>query len=322
LRRLLDKVFNNSSKETKLEVPSLPSDLSFSEFNHITKRGYLARKIGQYLDLNVEERDMLFYLSLTSRSFLHSNNDNPSEFILHLSEQMLKWNEQKEDMVQKIEGLKIRDDIQNAMLKAYEMHKQELFSLSYRQLEQSHVVSFNQKDNSEWEVYRDVIFAATQGQFLLISEEEVRKYKTGVVFCEGEIKKRSDIPICRNHAKESLERQGFSKAKIMSWLLVLSEAITNTIKHAEEGKMTLIENVENNEIRFVIEDKGPGFSLKELPKTTLLAGYSTKKSMGQGFTLMMKMAKQVLLFTSSKGSTIILIFDSCKEKKGDLNATG
>jgi anti-sigma regulatory factor (Ser/Thr protein kinase) len=108
----------------------------------------------------------------------------------------------------------------------------------------------------------------------------------------------------------------------MSWILVLSEAITNTIKHAELGKMTLVESVEEEEIRFVIEDNGPGFPLKDLPKNTLLAGCSTKKSMGQGFTLMMKIAKQVILYTSPRGSTIILTFDSTKEVGGSLNATG
>jgi hypothetical protein len=44
--------------------------------------------------------------------------------------------------------------------------------------------------------------------------------------------------------------------------------------------------------------------------------------MGQGFTLMMKMTKQVVLYTSPIGSTLILLFDSAKETGGDLNATG
>jgi hypothetical protein len=44
--------------------------------------------------------------------------------------------------------------------------------------------------------------------------------------------------------------------------------------------------------------------------------------MGQGFTLMMKMTKQVILYTSSEGSTIILRFDSSKEKEGNVNAAG
>ncbi|MEH7524302.1 ATP-binding protein, partial [Bacillus sp. JJ1503] len=229
------------------------------------------------------------------------------------SEQLLKWNDQQHDISQKVKELPLNSNLQNVLLKTYEIHKKDIFNGVT-------IAPINEKVDGEWEIYRDVINAATQGQFLLISEEEVNKYKKGIVLCESEIIGRKDIPICRNVAKERLEAHNFNKAKIMSWLLVLSEAITNIIKHAEQGKMTILESKESNEIRFVIEDKGPGFPLKELPKNTLLAGYSTKNSMGQGFTLMMKMAKQVLLFTTPKGSTLILTFDS-REKAGVVNAT-
>lgn len=307
--RLLDNVFKNASKKTKMEVPSLPVNLSFTEFDHMTKRGYLAKKIGQYMGLNSLEGDLLFYLSIANPTFQMVDKDNQNEYILFLSEQLLKWNDEEQDIPQKIDELHLKGNLQNAILKAYEIHKKDIF------LQEQHETApeaSNDNYNAEWQVYRDVIFAATQGQFLLISEPEVERYKSGAVFCEEYIRERSDIPICRNIAKESLEEMGFNKSKVMSWLLVLSEAITNIIKHAENGKMTLVESDDKSEIRFVIEDNGPGFPLKELPKNTLLAGYSTKKSLGQGFTLMMKMAKQVVLFTNSKGSTIILIFDSSK----------
>jgi anti-sigma regulatory factor (Ser/Thr protein kinase) len=272
----------------------------------MTKRGFLGKKLSQYLGSNKDEGDYLFYLSLSKSFFTNPNKENRSEFILYLSELMLKWSEQKLDVPYQIKNLDVKPDIQNAMLKAYDIYKNDLFSIPNTAEEQQLTVSYN---DVIWEVYRDVIFAATQEKFLLITEEEVNKYKEGIVLCEGRIKDRSDIPNCRNLAKEKLELEGFNNSTIMSWLLALSEAITNVIKHAEEGKMTIIKDEKNHEIRFVIEDKGSGFALKDLPKKTLLAGYSTKKSLGQGFTLMMKMAKRVLLFTSSKGSVLILNFD-------------
>lgn len=302
-------ILKNSSETTSQQLPSLPSDLSYSEFTFKTTRGFLAKKIDQYTGMNNSEGDELFYHSLTKSSFNHLNNENRIERILYLSELMLKWHDQQIDLVNQINNLPINNDLKNAMFKAHSIYKKEIFSPMPDLLKPYEL----QQNQSEWEVYRDVIFAATQGQFLLITEEEVNQYKEGKVFCQGKVKERSDIPACRNLAKATLEQKGFNKTKMMSWLLVLSEAITNTIKHAEGGKMTLIENDKNSEIRFVIEDKGPGFSLKELPETTLMAGYSTKKSMGQGFTLMMKIAKQVLLCTSTNGSTIILTFDSRPE---------
>jgi anti-sigma regulatory factor (Ser/Thr protein kinase) len=316
LRRLFNRL-KNDPDTTHTEFPSLPSDLSYLELCFKTNRGFLARKIGQYLGIG--EGDTIFFLSLSNISFTNSNKENEMEKILYLSEQMLKWNEQQQDISSQIKSLNVSNDFQNAMLKAYDVFKYDLFLPTVKVQEKKQDPSV-QNIESEWVIYRDVIYAATQGQFLLISEEDVNKYRRGNVFCEGTIKERADIPICRNLAKDSLEKLAIQKTKIMSWLLVLSEAITNTIKHAEEGKMTLIEN--EDEIRFVIQDKGPGFSLKELPNTTLLAGYSTKKSMGQGFTLMMKMAKQVLLSTSPQGSTIILIFNITDGKEGIIHAAG
>jgi anti-sigma regulatory factor (Ser/Thr protein kinase) len=319
LRRLFDKIFKDTCKETKFLVSPLPSDLSYSELNFVTKRGFLGKKLSQYLGLNKDEEDSLFYLSLSKLSVTNPKKEDQREFILYLSELMLKWSEQKLDIPYQIKRLDVRPDIQNAMLKAYDIYKNDLFSTPHTAEEQKLTASSN---DEKWKVYRDVIFAATQEKFLLITEEEVNQYKEGIVLCEGRIKERSDIPACRNLAKERLESEGFSHSTIMSWLLVLSEAITNAIKHAEEGKMTIIKDEQNHEIRFIIEDKGPGFDLDDLPKKTLLAGYSTKKSLGQGFTLMMKMAKRVLLFTSSKGSTIILNFDISKENNNNLSHAG
>jgi anti-sigma regulatory factor (Ser/Thr protein kinase) len=320
LRRFLDKVIKKPVKGIQIQPssPSLSADLSYADLDFFTKRGFLAIKISQYLNLPKDDGEYLFHQSLYNSSFMNFDKETHKEFILYLSELMLNWSKQKQDIPHQVKNTNLRNDIQNAMLKAYEIYKHELFSQPLHKEELTR--SEEQLENTEWKVHRDVIFAATQGHFLLISEEELDKYKTGNLFCEGEIRERSDIPICRNDAKESLEKRGFNKSKVMSWLLVLSEAITNTIKHAESGKMMLIEDLDSNEIRFIIEDNGPGFSLEDLPNMTLLAGYSTKRSMGQGFTLMMKMTKQVILYTSSEGSTIILCFDSSKEKEGNINA--
>lgn len=320
MRRLIEKFLRNSSKEQSLLIPPLPSDITYTELKFRTKRGFLARKLCQYVDLHKVDRDSVFYDSFSKSSFLHSDQTDKNELVLHLSERMLTWREEKQDIPMQIKRLNVSADIQNSMLKAYEIFKDDLFLMTDPLKVKSNPEPKTNQDKGKWEVYRDVIMAASQGKFLLISENEVQKYKEGNILCEGTIKERSDIPVCRNLAKETLESKNYGQSNLMSWLLVLSEAITNTIKHAEEGKMTVIDDEPSNEIRFVIEDKGPGFPLDELPKKTLLAGYSTKKSMGQGFTLMMKMTKQISLFSSSTGSIIILSFERTKEKEGDLYA--
>jgi anti-sigma regulatory factor (Ser/Thr protein kinase) len=311
LRRLIEKVFKDSTQDKK--APSLPLDLTYREVNYRTKRGFLAKKLCHYSGLEAVAGDEVFYSSLSCSACAENSEDH--ELFLYLSELMLKWTDDGHDIREQILKLDIKSEIQNAMLKAHEMYKKDLFTIKAPDSQQK------QPEWEKWKVYRDVIMASTQGKFLLISEQELNGFKKGRIFCQGTIKKLADIPSCRHRAKDSLEAMGYNDSTIMSWLLVLSEAITNTIKHGEEGRMTLLEDEDQNEIRFIIEDRGPGFSLKELPKTTLLAGYSTKKSMGQGFTLMMKMSKQVSLYTTSEGSTIILSFNR-EEPSGNLNQTG
>ncbi|CAH0346420.1 ATP-binding protein [Bacillus sp. CECT 9360] len=320
MRRLIDKVLRDPSKEQSQLIPSLPSDITYTDLKFRTKRGFLARKLCQYVDLGKVDKDLVFYDSFSKSSFSYLDQANTNELVLHLSERMLKWTEEKQDIPNQIKRLDVRADIQNSMLKAYEIYKDDLFLNTDTPKINANSETKNYHDKGKWEVYRDVIMAASQGKFLLIDENEAQRYKEGIILCEGTIKERSDIPVCRNLAKESLESKNYGPPNLMSWLLVLSEAITNTIKHAEEGKMTIIEDETSNEIRFIIEDKGPGFPLDDLPKKTLLAGYSTKKSMGQGFTLMMKMTKQISLFSSSTGSIIILSFERTKEKEGNLYA--
>jgi anti-sigma regulatory factor (Ser/Thr protein kinase) len=311
--------FKKSAESKPTELLSPPLDLSYEETIFRTKRGFLARKIGQYLGLDQAEQDQMFNRSLTQSSFLQDTDDEQKkECILSLSDQMLEWNEQQEDMAGKVKSFKLPTNLQNAMLKAYEIHKDDLFTPLFKPKEP--VVECEK--HQEWKIYRDVLLAATQGQFLLISREEAENYRDGKVLCEGVIMESSDIPICRDAARKCFDKMDIHKGKIMGWLLVLSEAITNTIKHAEEGKMTVLENTQTNEVTFVIEDKGPGFALDDLPNKILRSGYSTKKSLGQGFTLMMKMAKKLALFTSPKGSTLILIFEASDEKEGRKNAVG
>ncbi|SIR36321.1 ATP-binding protein [Domibacillus enclensis] len=322
MRRLIEKAFKERSLKTKPAAPSLPSKVTHSELVYMTTRGFIAKKLGQYMGLHTEEAEALFYLSFSKWSFEPYDEQNEQDYFVYLSEQMLKWNEQRQDIPQHIKKMDISADWQNALLKAYDMYKVPLFAASDRESPTETDKQLKHQADVKWSIYRDVIYAATQEKFQLITPDDIPLYRKGVVFCEGFIKQRSDIPECRLKAKEQLEKENIEKPHLMSWLLVLSEAITNTIKHAEEGKMTLIKDEEKQQIRFVIEDNGPGFVIEELPKMTLLAGYSTKRSMGQGFTLMMKMSEQVLLSTSPNGSVVILVFNLDRHKEDGLHDCG
>ncbi|UHA60845.1 hypothetical protein KDJ21_003835 [Metabacillus litoralis] len=61
-----------------------------------------------------------------------------------------------------------------------------------------------------------------------------------------------------------------------------------------------------NILRIVVKDTGSGMRIDDIPKATLLSGYSSKISLGHGFSLMLKLMDQIKLATSSEGTTIVM----------------
>ncbi|ASS91078.1 ATP-binding protein [Aeribacillus pallidus] len=62
-------------------------------------------------------------------------------------------------------------------------------------------------------------------------------------------------------------------------------------------------------LKVIVEDKGNSIKLSELPKSILLEGYSSKRSFGHGFSIMLKMMDKISIYTSTEGTTIILEAD-------------
>lgn len=316
VRGFIQKIVTTSfqKRPKKFLYPPLPSNISLSEIHQRALIGFIAKEIvSNLLEVN-EQVDSLFYQCILSKK-----NEFITEDPFFLAHKLFLWVQQGENAKQKIEELEIIDRFKEALYKTYKKHEKDILQLqkSICKQEIHRDMGLNQTkelDNTEeWKIYRDVIFAVTQKQFLLISNEELPKYKAGQMIGKQLIQNRSDIPVCREKAREILIHCGFNQLLINSWLLAISEAVTNVIKHADNGEMLILQN--QTEIRVIVEDNGNGFDLKDLPNATLMSGYSTKKSLGQGFTLMMKIASQILLQTSSRGSTLILVFKGIDEKE-------
>ncbi|HEX7064517.1 MAG TPA: ATP-binding protein [Bacillales bacterium] len=299
----ISDLFKKPSAEKQAGFRILPDNITYPNFVHVTKRGFIARKIAHYLEMDKSEADQVFLISLLKPAPDLLPTEIPYRLV-KLSEQILQWTENRENIMEKIDSLDLDSQTKNAVLKVYEIHKKDFTTpVQQRPL----------PDKTEkWMIYRDVINSATQGKFTLISQEDLSRYQQGEILLEQRIIRMADIPKCRQAAKEQLERKDYDRSKLMSWLLVISEAITNALKHAEEGKMTLLEDPEMGELRVIVEDNGPGFELETLPQAILKDGYSTKKSLGQGFNLMLKMSEKVSLFTYDNGSTLVLALDSGK----------
>ncbi|MBI2266350.1 MAG: response regulator [Armatimonadetes bacterium] len=158
--------------------------------------------------------------------------------------------------------------------------------------------------------YRDVILAVTSGKLLLVEDNTLNEALVGgksIGTCP--IREPKDVGIARNLAAKETKAAGLDGSRRDDLVLCVSEAVTNVIKHGgtRHGILGTFEVLaQPDKIQVYVQDYGPGIDFAALPKATLMGGYSTKPSLGYGYTIMLELADRILLATSPKGTGLIL----------------
>ncbi|SET08135.1 Anti-sigma regulatory factor (Ser/Thr protein kinase) [Oceanobacillus limi] len=313
MKSILQKILKDHSKK-KANDKEQTNGLKLAHltsYKSVQKRalvGWIASKCAATLNLDESEREALFFLSFITESFEELEDGIVKELMI-LANSAVNWVESDaviEEEVKSVHSSYLEKDALTRVFSEIQSDYED-----------------NSKETNEceaaWEVYRDVIYAATHGQFLLINKDDVSRYRKGVLLGELDITERKHISVARKLAKSFFYQNGIPSATTLNYNLVISEAVTNVLKHATRGKVSFYQF--NDSFHIIVEDQGTGFPLKILPKTTLMAGFSTKESLGQGFTLMMKMASQVVLETSASGSTLILVLNAeNNHKRNDIKS--
>ncbi|WP_110929601.1 ATP-binding protein [Bacillus massiliglaciei] len=302
MKPLLSRILGTKKLQESAAMPVPLTINSLQEHQRGAVVGWIANKLGQLVQIEGCDKGILIYSSF-HKTIKKADTENIEDYLLFLAYSLVSWMETNEDVYIKIKEMHLLDTYHKCLLEVYEMLKTDDSLYFNKRPPAEAQIS---EDVKIWEVYRDVLHASTQRKFLLIKDEEVQSFKGGEVLCHEPVAAKEDIPKVRNIAKEVLINEGLSPSKVSSYVLLISEGITNILKHANYGSLCIVKK--ESSINIIIEDNGKGFPLKSLPYTTLMAGYSTKKSLGQGFTLMLKIASRVLLRTSSNGSTLILEF--------------
>ncbi|WP_018933376.1 ATP-binding protein [Gracilibacillus lacisalsi] len=302
MKRFFTKRIGKRNKATEKDTClTISPSTTFQSFNQMKEQATIGWIVYQLADgMGLAQNEELFFESFTLDSIESITDEKIKEFY-QLAQLGIGWITNNDVIEEEIKKLDYPKPFRDLLLRTLnEIHSSKTLH------------EMDKEKDLVWEIYRDVIYSATQGAFLLIDKTRITQYKSGKLLLEVTIKERKDISYTRNLAKEAFANAGLKESKIMSYNLIISESVTNVIKHAKNGRMLIYQM--NDVFHVIIEDNGPGFPLNILPKTTLLAGFSTKESLGQGFTLMMKMAEQVILETSSDGSTLILLLDG----KGEI----
>jgi anti-sigma regulatory factor (Ser/Thr protein kinase) len=164
-----------------------------------------------------------------------------------------------------------------------------------------------QEKEKIFQIYRDVIYAVTQGKVFLVTEEEFyRQFYNELLVFTLKLEQKQDITRCRREVDIFLQEHcswwvGPRRKQV---LLSLSEALTNVIKHAGRGEISIA--LKEDRVIFYVLDQGAGMDLEKLPYMVFINGYTTKKSLGSGFLLMHYYIDRLIICTTDKGTYLAL----------------
>jgi PAS domain S-box-containing protein len=148
--------------------------------------------------------------------------------------------------------------------------------------------------------YREVICAVTDGRFHLVDVGEIPT--EGNVGLEVSLEQPDSYHVVRRRVQELAESVGMSAADTADIVMALGEAVTNASKHAVQGHCTV--RLTPDRLMARVSDRGAGIRVEDLPNTILQPGFSTKVSLGMGYTLMLGLADRVWLATEPEGTVV------------------
>ncbi|WP_413305878.1 HD domain-containing phosphohydrolase [Bacillus sp. 1P10SD] len=166
------------------------------------------------------------------------------------------------------------------------------------------------------ESYVEVVNTVSDGKITLHSSKTGLMKQLGEQIADIPVNSNSDVPKSRKLTMEVLQ-QVPTEMNSMQVQVAVSEAVTNILKHATSGNLSIYRR--GQLLQFLISDKGSGIPLHEIPKTILVSGYSSKRSLGQGFKMISNFSNGVSIYTSSEGTSILIEY---KQQRKNNNEPG
>ncbi|MEN6520629.1 MAG: PAS domain S-box protein [Armatimonadota bacterium] len=161
-------------------------------------------------------------------------------------------------------------------------------------------------ENQQRQFYRQTILSATGGK-LIISEpyeiSELDRYVTKTY----PLRVPADLETIRIEARNKAIAYGMPESRAGNFALCVGEAATNALKHAGGGEVALIHR--DDRILARVSDHGHGMDALVLPLVTLERGYSTTKSLGMGYAIILSIADHVFLNTGPLGTKVVIEMD-------------
>jgi GAF domain-containing protein/anti-sigma regulatory factor (Ser/Thr protein kinase) len=159
---------------------------------------------------------------------------------------------------------------------------------------------------------RDVLASVTEGKLILAESPENLPASVPAFDEPILLDKAGGLAELRELIRVAGKTANHSEVRTFDTVTAASEAGMNAIVHAESGYAT-VGISENGIVQIRIEDRGAGIAFEELPKATLVRGYSTKSTLGHGLKMMLETIDRLFLLTGPTGTTVILEQEPCEQ---------
>jgi PAS domain S-box-containing protein len=166
--------------------------------------------------------------------------------------------------------------------------------------------------------YRNTILSVTGGKLLICDDADVEPYLSGaeVLF---DVRRPEDVHSARHNVEGYCRGHGLSGVRLDEFMLAVGECITNAIKHGVYGRVHAGHT--DGSVWVGVADEGKGIESLILPQAVLRQGFSTKPSLGLGYTIMLDASDSLMLSTGDSGTKVVLIKDIA-EREIDFGLSG
>lgn len=147
---------------------------------------------------------------------------------------------------------------------------------------------------------REVLRVVTGGRFHLVERDEIPT--PGRPVLEMDLESPGGYSEARSRLRALCHEAELDEDRAEELVLAFGEAATNAIKHARGGLCQAFRTGDSIVVR--VSDRGEGIRAEDLPATLFESGFSTKVSLGMGYTLMLRLADTIWLSTGASGTAV------------------
>jgi anti-sigma regulatory factor (Ser/Thr protein kinase) len=166
------------------------------------------------------------------------------------------------------------------------------------------------------EFCREIVLAVSHGKLQLCDAAEMELPGVSKVL-EAPVEQPTDVAHLRHAVADLSRAMGMAEDRTQDLAVCLGEATTNAIVHGGGGRAVVY--ADDAALWLHIVDHGPGIDQDELPRATLVKGYSTITSLGMGFSIMLELADAVRLATCANGTQILIEMKIAPSMSNDLD---